>query len=138
MCRHARSCERVAYCIANRLERACVGFRQLAHTVGPDEPLPAPDAIVQPFNDAEPFQCHSLLRCGLLASFGAQRYPGTKRWYGTSGNSFVAVVEFGNKVRAKAVIAGGESGHPESTHFDDEVTEFADAICVSVTFIRKS
>jgi acyl-homoserine lactone acylase PvdQ len=31
---------------------------------------------------------------GSLASFGARPYPGTKKWYGASGNSFVAVVEF--------------------------------------------
>ena len=43
---------------------------------------------------------------GSLASFGARAYPGTKKWYGTSGNSFVAVVEFGDTVRARAVTAG--------------------------------
>jgi acyl-homoserine-lactone acylase len=62
---------------------------------------------------------------GSLASFGARQYPGTKRWYGTSGNSFVAVVEFGPKVRAIAVTAGGESGHPGSKHFDDEAQRYA-------------
>ena len=62
---------------------------------------------------------------GSLASFGAQPRAGTKRWYGDSGNSFVAVVEFGDKVRAKAVTAGGESGHPESKHFDDEAGRYA-------------
>ena len=51
---------------------------------------------------------------------GPRAYPGTKRWYGTSGNSFVAVVEFGPRVRALAVTAGGESGHPESPHFNDQ------------------
>ena len=62
---------------------------------------------------------------GSLASFGAKRYPGTKRYYGTSGNSFVAVVEFGPKVRAWAVTAGGESGDPASRHFDDEAVRYA-------------
>ena len=51
-------------------------------------------------------------RWGSLASFGARAYPNTKKWYGTSGNSFVAVVEFGDRVRARAVTAGGESGDP--------------------------
>ena len=37
---------------------------------------------------------------GSLASFGARPYKGTKKLYGTSGNSFVAVVEFGKTVRA--------------------------------------
>lgn len=62
---------------------------------------------------------------GSLASFGARPYPGTKEWYGTSGNSFVAVVEFGEKVRARAVTAGGESGYPSSPHFNDEAERYA-------------
>ncbi len=62
---------------------------------------------------------------GSLASFGARPYPGTRKWYGTSGNSFVAVVEFGKAVRAKAVTAGGESGNPASRHFNDEAQRYA-------------
>jgi acyl-homoserine-lactone acylase len=62
---------------------------------------------------------------GSLASFAARRYPGTKRYYGTSGNSFVAVVEFGPRVKAVAVTAGGESGDPASRHFDDQATRYA-------------
>jgi acyl-homoserine-lactone acylase len=62
---------------------------------------------------------------GSLASFGARRYPGTKKYYGTSGNSFVAVVEFGPRVRARAVTAGGESGHPASRHFNDQAERYA-------------
>ncbi len=64
-------------------------------------------------------------RWGSLASFGARAYPNTKKWYGTSGNSFVAVIEFGDSVRARAVTAGGESGDPKSKHFDDEATRYA-------------
>jgi acyl-homoserine-lactone acylase len=64
-------------------------------------------------------------RWGSLASFGATRKPGTKKWYGTNGNSFVAVVEFGPRVRARAVTAGGESGHPNSPHFNDEALRYA-------------
>jgi len=62
---------------------------------------------------------------GSLASFGARAYPNTKKWYGTSGNSFVAVVEFGDSVRARAVTAGGESGDPKSPHFNDEAQRYA-------------
>ena len=62
---------------------------------------------------------------GSLASFGASQKPGTKRWYGTNGNSFVAAVEFGPRVRARAVTAGGESGNPASPHFDDEAQRYA-------------
>ncbi|WP_158793363.1 penicillin acylase family protein [Granulicella sp. L60] len=83
--------------------------------------------IVQPFNDAAPSIPVGFTSSlwGSLASFGARPYPGTKKWYGTSGNSFVAVVEFGDKVRAKAVTAGGESGDPSSPHFNDQALRYS-------------
>ena len=83
--------------------------------------------IEQPFNDAAPSipVPFTSSRWGSLASFGARAYPGTKKWYGTSGNSFVAVVEFGDSVHARAVTAGGESGHPASRHFNDEAKRYA-------------
>jgi acyl-homoserine-lactone acylase len=62
---------------------------------------------------------------GSLASFGARAWPGTRKLYGTSGNSFVAVVEFGDSLRAMAVTAGGESGHPDSPHFNDQAGRYA-------------
>ncbi|MDB5468402.1 MAG: Glutaryl-7-aminocephalosporanic-acid acylase, partial [Phenylobacterium sp.] len=52
------------------------------------------------------------------------RYEGTKRYYGTSGNSFVAVVEFGDRVHAMAISAGGESGDPKSRHFGDQAVRY--------------
>ncbi|HEX7840604.1 MAG TPA: penicillin acylase family protein, partial [Kofleriaceae bacterium] len=83
--------------------------------------------IVQHFDDAAPSipVPFTSAQWGSLASFGARTYPGTKRMYGTSGNSFVAVVEFGDRVRAMAVTAGGESGHPDSPHFNDEAGRYA-------------
>jgi acyl-homoserine-lactone acylase len=83
-------------------------------------------AIVQHFDDARPSipVPFTSSRWGSLASFGAHRWPGTRRYYGTSGNSFVAVVEFGPRVSARAITAGGESGHPDSKHFDDEAERY--------------
>jgi acyl-homoserine-lactone acylase len=83
--------------------------------------------IVQPFNDAGPSipVGFTSSRWGSLASFGARTYPGTKKMYGTSGNSFVAVVEFGDRVRARAVSAGGESGDMKSPHFGDQAQRYA-------------
>jgi acyl-homoserine-lactone acylase len=83
--------------------------------------------IVQPFDDREPSipVGFTSSRWGSLASFGARPYRGTKKWYGTTGNSFVAVVEFGDKVRARAVTAGGESGRVGNTHFNDEAQRYA-------------
>jgi len=94
--------------------------------------------IVQPFNDAKPSIPVGFTSSvwGSLASFGARAHPGTKKWYGTSGNSFVAVVEFGDKVRARAVTAGGESGHPQSRHFDDEAQRYTVGDLRDVYFYR--
>ena len=85
------------------------------------------DDIVQKFNDSLPSipVAFPSARWGSLASFAARAYPGTKKWYGTSGNSFVAVVEFGDSVHARAVTAGGESGNPSSPHFNDEAMRYA-------------
>ena len=84
--------------------------------------------IVQKFDDSKPSipVGFSSATWGSLASFGARTYDGTKRMYGTSGNSFVAVVEFGpDGVRARAVTAGGESGNPASKHFNDQAERYA-------------
>ena len=77
-------------------------------------------------------------RWGSLASFGARPYPNTKKWYGTSGNSFIAVVEFGDSVRARAVTAGGESGHADSPHFTDQAAAFAMGALREVYFYRNA
>lgn len=84
-------------------------------------------AIRHPFSDAQPSLPvgFTSARWGSLASFGARAWPGTTRWYGTSGNSFVAVVEFGKRVSARAVTAGGESGDPASPHFNDQAQRYA-------------
>ncbi len=83
-------------------------------------------AIQQPFTDAGPSLPVPFTSSlwGSLASFGAHAYPGTKKYYGASGNSFVAVVEFGDKVRAIAVSTGGESGDPRSPHFSDQAQRY--------------
>ena len=93
-------------------------------------------AIDHPFSDEAPSIALPFAsgRWGSLASVGSEPKPGTKRWYGTSGNSFVAVVEFGPRVRAKAVSAGGESGDPSSSHFNDQAARFAAGDLRSVYF----
>ena len=96
------------------------------------------DEIVSHFDDAKPSIPVEFTssQWGSLASFGARPYPNTKKWYGTSGNSFVAVVEFGKTVRAKAVTAGGESGNPASPHFDDEAGRYSTGNLRDVYFYR--
>jgi acyl-homoserine-lactone acylase len=76
-------------------------------------------------------------RWGALASFGARAYPGTQKIYGSSGNSFVAVVEFGDKVRAKTILAGGQSSDPDSAHFDDQAQRYVDREFKEAAFYRE-
>jgi acyl-homoserine-lactone acylase len=83
--------------------------------------------IVQPFNDAQPSVAvpFASSRWGSLAAFGAATFNGTRKLYGTRGNSFVAVVEFGPRVKAKAIVAGGQNGNPSSPHFMDQAERYA-------------
>ena len=96
------------------------------------------DDIAPEINDAGPSIPVGLTSSewGSLASFGARAYSNTKKWYGSSGNSFVAVVEFGDKVRARAVTAGGESGDTKSRHFDDEAKRYVTGDLRDVYFYR--
>lgn len=54
---------------------------------------------------------------GMLPSFVSRTFPGTKKRYGYNGNSFVCVVEFGETIKAKSILTGGESGNENSKHF---------------------
>jgi len=82
--------------------------------------------IVQPHDDAAPSQPVGMAsgRWGALAAYGARQANGSKKLYGYRGNSFVAVVEFGDKVKAKSLLAGGQSGNPASPHFTDQVEDY--------------
>jgi len=95
--------------------------------------------IVHPFTDAGPSipVGFTSARWGSLASFGARSYNGSKRIYGTSGNSFVAIVEFGKDgVRAKAITAGGQNGSPQSKHFNDQAQRYSTGDLREVYFYR--
>ncbi|PWL40249.1 acylase [Flagellimonas aquimarina] len=83
--------------------------------------------IRQPFDDAKPSIPIGFAsgRWGALAAYGARYNNNTKKIYGTRGNSFVAAVEFGEKVKAKTILAGGQSGNPSSPHFDDQIQMYA-------------
>jgi acyl-homoserine-lactone acylase len=64
---------------------------------------------------------------GMLPSYVSRYYPGTNMRYGVGGNSFICAVEFiktnvpgAKKIKAKSLLAGGESGDPKSKHFFDQ------------------
>jgi acyl-homoserine-lactone acylase len=94
------------------------------------------DAIHPHFDDARPSVPvpFTSARWGSLASFGAHTWPGTAKYYGSSGNSFVAVIEFGSKVSARAIHVGGQSGHPSSAHFTDQAERYASGNLRTVYF----
>jgi acyl-homoserine lactone acylase PvdQ len=71
---------------------------------------------------------------GSLASFKAQAYPGTKKRYGTVGNSFVAVVEFGPRIKARSVVTGGQDSRPGRPHFTDQAELYTNGRFKEVRF----
>jgi acyl-homoserine-lactone acylase len=74
---------------------------------------------------------------GSLASFGMVAKQTTRRIYGDRGNSFVAVVEFGPRVRAKSILAGGQSADPASKHFDDQAAMYSRGEFKDVLFYKE-
>ena len=53
-----------------------------------------------------------------------------------NGNSFVAAVEFGPKIRAYSLLAGGESGNPASSHFFDQGQMYAEGKFKDIYFYK--
>ncbi|MEI6105647.1 MAG: acylase [Opitutae bacterium] len=74
---------------------------------------------------------------GSLAAFGISAPTPTRKIYGTKGNSFVAVVEFGPRIKAKSLLAGGVSGDPASPHFYDQAERYAKGQFKDVLFYRE-
>ncbi len=95
--------------------------------------------IRQAFDDSKPSIPIGFAsgRWGALAAYGA-RYTteGANKIYGTRGNSFVAAVEFGEKIKAKSILAGGQSGDPNSPHFNDQIQMYADVNWKDVPFYK--
>jgi len=73
---------------------------------------------------------------GSLPSFASLRLPGLNKRYGVSGNSFVACVEFGKKVRAKSVVTGGQSFDPASVHYTDQAEMYINGVFKDVLFYK--
>ena len=99
-------------------------FQRIANTIEPR------------FDDARPSEPvgFASARWGSLASYDARRGNATRKRYGTYGNSFVAIVEFGPRVRAAAVMAGGQSGDRTSRHFADQAATYASGQLRAVYF----
>ncbi len=74
---------------------------------------------------------------GMLPSYISQYFPGTKKRYGVHGNSFICAVEFGKKIKAKSLLAGGQSGDPGSTHFFDQGLMYSKGQFKEVLFYKE-
>jgi acyl-homoserine lactone acylase PvdQ len=74
---------------------------------------------------------------GMLPSYTSRSYPGTKKRYGVNGNSFICAVEFGKKIKAKSLLAGGNSGNEESKHFFDQGEMYSKGIFKDVLFYKE-
>ena len=90
------------------------------------------------FDDAAPSIPVGLTtaRWGHLAAYGMRGRHDVKKIYGTRGNSFVAAVEFGKKIKAKSILAGGQSSDPDSPHFKDQATMYVEGKFKDVAFYR--
>jgi acyl-homoserine-lactone acylase len=74
---------------------------------------------------------------GMLPSYNSRYYSGTNKRYGVSGNSFVCVVQFGKRVVAKSLLAGGNSGNVASKHFNDQALMYTQGIFKDVLFYKE-
>ena len=74
---------------------------------------------------------------GALPSVQSRVMSGTKKRYAYSGNSFVAAVEFGKKVRARTIVTGGESSNPVSPHFSDQAEGYLNGSFKDVLFYKE-
>ena len=74
---------------------------------------------------------------GMLPSYTSKTFPGTLKRYGVNGNSFVCVVEFGKKIKARSLLAGGQSGNENSKHFFDQGLMYSKGQFKEVLFYKE-
>lgn len=96
-------------------------------------------AISQPFSDAAESipVAFASSSWGMLPSYSSRYVNGSNKRYGYNGNSFICAVEFGKTVKAKSLLAGGESGDPSSKHFKDQALMYTKGIFKDVLFYRE-
>jgi acyl-homoserine lactone acylase PvdQ len=73
---------------------------------------------------------------GSLNAYVSRKTPKTHKRYGITGNTFVAVVEFGDKLRAKTILTGGASSDPASPHYTDQVRGYIDGAYKEIYFYK--
>jgi len=92
--------------------------------------------IVETYDDRKPSLPAGLVSSafGELPSFVSRVMPNTRKRYGVSGNSFIAAVEFGKRVKARTIVTGGESSDPASPHFWDQASMYLNGQFKEVLF----
>lgn len=95
--------------------------------------------IDQPYNDDQPSLPVSYVSSlwGMLPSYTSRSFPQTKKRYGVNGNSFICAVEFGKRIKAKSLLAGGQSGDPASKHFSDQALMYTKGQFKEVLFYKE-
>ncbi len=73
---------------------------------------------------------------GQIPSYTSRVFPNTKKRYGYNGNSFICAVEFGPTIKAKSLLAGGESGDVNSPHFKDQALMYSKGQFKDVLFYK--
>jgi acyl-homoserine-lactone acylase len=73
---------------------------------------------------------------GIVFNFYTTRPPGQKKLYGRMGNSYIAVVEFGKKIRAGSLLVFGQSADPASPHFADQAPLYSGQRFKTVHYYR--
>ena len=95
--------------------------------------------IDQKYTDAQPSIAVGFASStwGMLPSYNARYFTGTKKRYGVNGNSFICAVEFGKTIKAKSLLAGGQSGDPNSKHFTDQAEMYTKGQFKDVLFYKE-
>jgi acyl-homoserine lactone acylase PvdQ len=95
--------------------------------------------IDQRYDDSKPSLPVSYVSSlwGMLPSYTSRSFPQTKKRYGVNGNSFICAVEFGKKIKAKSLLAGGENGDPSSKHFSDQALMYTKGQFKEVLFYKE-
>ena len=95
---------RVAWGDVNRLQRIhSSGTEEQFSDARPSVPVPGAPSFT-----------------GTILTFGTRAAPGQKRMYGTVGDTYVSVVEFGKRPEAHSLLVFGESADPQSKHYTDQ------------------